>query len=406
MKVRRYVGVALAAATVSAVVADAPAYAAQRIITTIAGTGTTGYGGDGGPALAAQMDDPSGIAVDSSGNLYLADYGNDRVRKITASTGIIDTIAGTGTGGFSGDDGLATAAQVNDPTDVAVDSAGNVYIADCSNHRVRKITASTGNITTIAGTGAGGFSGDDGLATAAQLNCPNGLGLDSSGNLYIADYYNHRIRKITAATGNITTIAGTGVGGFSGDDGLATAAQLNEPLDVVIDSSGNAYISDYNNNRIRKVTAATGNITTIAGDGSNAFSGDGGLAVNAALSDEPGFLAVDSANNLYIPDYDNARVRKITASTGIIDTIAGTGANASTGDGGPATAADVDGPWAVAVRGTTVFILDYDRGVIRKVYTQSVLPPTGAGTDVVVWLATALFTAGAVLVATRRRVAL
>ena len=249
------------------------------------------------------MNVPIGVAVDSAGNLYIADSDNNRIRKV--SNGVIATVAGNGTPAFSGDNGPATSAQLSAPIGVAVDSAGNLYIADSSNDRIRKVT--NGVITTVAGNGTLGFSGDNGPAISATLNAPNGVAVDSAGNLYINDCGNYRIRKVT--NGVITTVAGNGTLGFSGDNGPATSAQLNSPSGVAVDSAGNLYIADFGNNRIRKVS--NGVIATVAGNGTQGFSGDNGPATSAELSYPEG-VAVDSAGNLYIADTDNYRIRVLT----------------------------------------------------------------------------------------------
>jgi PKD repeat protein len=273
------------------------------VITTIAGTGTAGFAGDGGQATSAQVNIPGGVAVDPQGNVYIADEDNHRVRKISTA-GIITTIAGNGVAGYLGDGGQATSAELNFPHGVTVDAQGNVFIVDTSNNRVRVVNTA-GIITTVAGNGTAGFSGDGGQATSAELNFPRQVAVDAQGNLYIADTVNHRVRKVSG--GVITTFAGTGVAGFSGDGGAATSAQLNFPRGVALDATGNLYISE-DNSRIRKVTGGT--ITTIAGTGVAGFSGDGGQAVSAQLN-FPWGLAVDASGNLYIGDYTNNRVREI-----------------------------------------------------------------------------------------------
>ncbi|MFF4012722.1 RICIN domain-containing protein [Streptomyces sp. NPDC001717] len=279
-------------------------------ISTVAGTGTAGFDGDDGPASTAPLNSPYAVAVDSAGALYIADHGNHRIRKITAD-GKISTVAGNGTAGFAGDGGPANAAQLHNPCAVAVDGAGALHIADSGNHRVRKITAD-GKISTVAGTGSAGFSGDGGPASSAQLNSPYGLVTDSTGALYIADSGNHRVRKITA-DGKISTVAGTGSAGFSGDDGPASSAQLNSPYGLVTDSTGALYIADSGNHRVRKITA-DGKISTVAGNGTGAFDGDGGPASSAQLNHPLG-LAVDCVDTLYIADHGNHRIRKITSPT-------------------------------------------------------------------------------------------
>jgi sugar lactone lactonase YvrE len=228
------------AAQVAILTASSPVLAAGPAvggILTIAGTGTGGFNGDLSQATASQIYDPQGTAVDAAGNVYIADTNNHRIRKITAATGVISTVAGTGTAGFLGDGGLATAARIYYPTGVAVDQVGNVYIADRYNYRVRKVAAGTGIITTVAGSGTAGFGGDGGLATAASLNQPHAVAVDSSNNLYIADTYTHRVRVVAAATGVIATLAGTGAAGYNGD-GLATGVNLYYPSGVAVDYAG------------------------------------------------------------------------------------------------------------------------------------------------------------------------
>ncbi len=338
--------------------------AADWIIDTVAGGTDIG---DGGPATEALLNRPYKAAVDGAGNLYVADTGNHRIRKVDAATGNIATVAGTGVIGFSGDGSLATAAQLNFPLSVAVDGAGNLYVADAYNHRIRKVDAATGNIATVAGTGAPGFSGDGGPATAAQLNLPYGLALDGSSNLYVADTGNHRIRKVDAVTGNIATVAGTGAPGFSGDGNPAVDAGLNHPRDVAPDGSGNLYIADTGNHRMRKVDAATGNIATVAGTGTSGFSGDGGTAIAAQLN-LPYGLVLDGLGNLYIVDTDNSRIRKVDAVTGNIAAVAGDGTSGYAGDGGPATEAWLRAPLGVTADGSgNLYVADTNNSRIRKI---------------------------------------
>ena len=283
------------------------------IITTIAGNHTWGYSGDGGPATTAQLKEPYGVAVDASGNIYIADYYDSRIREVSASTGVITTVAGDGSWAYGGDRGPATAAQLRNPWGVAVDGIGNIYIADFGNGRIREVSASTGVITTVAGGGSSGL-GDDGPATAAQLYGPTGVALDASGNIYIADMYGNRIREVSASTGIITTVAGNGYEGYSGDDGPATAAELVYPMGVAVDASGNIYIADYHNNCIREVSASTGIITTVAGNGVWAYGGDGGPATAAQVWC-PADVAVDASGNIYIAEQTDARIREVAAGT-------------------------------------------------------------------------------------------
>ncbi|EDN72014.1 NHL repeat protein [Beggiatoa sp. SS] len=246
-----------------------------------AGDGNLGFAGDGGPATAAQLNSPLGMGIDSAGNLYIADTENHRIRKIDSS-GNISTVAGDGNRGYSGDGAAAVSAKLNNPMWVSLDSAGNLYIADTGNNVVRKLDIASGNISTVAGDSSVGVAGDGGPATAAQLSYPTGIDIDTAGNLYIADSSNHRIRKVDT-TGNITTIAGDGTPGFAGDGKIATAAQLNAPTQVMVDSTGQVYIADTSNHRIRKVS--TDNIiTTMAGDGNGGYSGDGGDPTAAKLN--------------------------------------------------------------------------------------------------------------------------
>ena len=351
------------------------ALAAAGDINTVAGTGTPGFSGDEGPATAAKLQQPYGVAVDGSGNLYIADASNHRVRKVNGS-GTITTVAGIGSAGFSGDGGPATSAELSDPYGVAVDGSGNLYIADTLNHRVRKVDGS-GTITTVAGTGTAGFSGDGGLATSAELDGPWGMAVDGSGNLYIADQGNSRVRKVDGA-GTITTVAGTITTGFSGDEGPATSAELFYPEGVAVDGSGNLYIAEHSNERVRKVNGS-GTITTVAGTGTAGFSGDGGSAT-AARFNAPYAVAVDGSGDLYIADYFNQRVRKVNGS-GTITTVAGIGSAGFSGDGGSATSAQLNGPIGLAVDGASnLYIADLANQRVRKVEVDTVPPPNSPPT--------------------------
>ncbi len=339
-----------------------------QIINTVVGTGIAGGTGDGSTAINAQLNTPYGIAIDALDNIYIADMQNNRIRKVNAS-GIITTIAGNGISGYSGDGGNATSAKLQYPTGVAVDVIGNIYIADNSNNRIRKVSTS-GIITTIAGIGgAGGYTGDGGLATAAKLSSPWGLTLDKFGNIYISDSQNSCIRKINTS-GIITTIAGTGSNGFSGDGFAATSALLNLTMGVAIDTTGNIYVADRNNKRIRKIDV-NGIITTFAGNGITGYSGDGGLATNAQIAPPHG-INIDEAGNVYFGNSGHGCVRKIN-TLGIISTIAGSGTQGFSGDGSLATSAQLNMPTGIAFDsfGNT-YIADLNNNRIRKV---NCLPP-------------------------------
>ena len=317
---------------------------ATGVITTVAGGGT-GDLGDGGPATDATFSShPMRVTGDRAGSLFVADAHHARIRRINTATGIIDTVAGCGIEGYSGDGGPAVHARIASPHGTALDRHGNIYIADLKNDRIRKVDASTGITTTVAGNGEHGCSGDGGSGTEAMLASPIAVFSTADGDLYIADHRNSRIRRVDAATGTITTVAGTGEQGFHGDGGPATQAAISLPRDVALDANGSLYIADGANNRIRKVTP-DGTITTVAGTGRVDYSGDGGPAHTANLS-MPYSIALDSDGNLYVVDTGNRRIRKIDASTGIITTVAGNGSYGYSGDGGPA----IDAPLAVGRR--------------------------------------------------------
>ena len=309
----------------------------SNMITTVAGSNTSGSGsgssGDGGLATSATLLNPTDVVADNNGNVYLNDGGTTySIRKVDAN-GIITRFAGNNTSGFSGDGGQASLAQLNYPQGLALDNSGNLYISDMGNRVIRKVSTS-GVISTIAGIpGTFGYSGDGGPATSAQLGAPSGIALDAAGNIYFSDLGKHVIRKINTS-GIITTIAGTGnTSGYSGDGGLATAAKLYGPNDICLDAQGNLYIADRDNHCIRKVNTS-GIITTIAGIGGSlnyGFTGDGGAATAAKLN-KPQSISVDNLGNLYISDYTNNRIRKVNTS-GIISTIAGNGQSAVLGDG-------------------------------------------------------------------------
>ncbi len=316
------------------------------VITTFAGTGAASYSGDGGLATQATFTTPSSIVTDSSGNTYIEDSDNQVIRKID-SNGIITTIAGVaGNGDWSGDGGLATAAHIGNPTQLALDNSGNLLFVDYNNCVLRSINLSTSIISTLAGDHNCQIanSGDGGLATAASFYDPHGVVVDTLGNIYIADV-GSLIRKIDANTGIISTYAGTyNNPGYTGDGGLASAALLNAPVWLAVDRYNNLYIADSGNSSIRKVDYNTKIITTVAGTGVSGYAGDGGLAVNAQLSGPFG-VVFNQAGDLIIADTSNNVVRKVDSSTGIINTIAGNGILGYTGDHGQATSAELNQPW-------------------------------------------------------------
>ena len=347
--------------------------AVTGIITTVAGAKDVGFSGDGGLATEAVFNFPERIAVDGVGNLYIADSLNDRIRKVDAVTGIITTVAGSGEEDFLGDGGPATEAVLRFPQQMAFDGGGNFLIADSVNERIRKVDLSTGIITTVAGRSEPGFSGDGELATEASLNTPKGVAVDAAGNVYIGDHINHRIRRVDVGNGIITTLAGNGERGFSGDGGPATAASLNKPRHVAIDAAGNLLITDISNHRVRKVDLTSGIITTVAGNDERGFSGDGGPASEASLN-FPRSVKVDAAGNLFIIDSGNHRVRRVDLNSGIITTVAGNGERGLSGDGGPATEAAMNLPVGLAFdQDGNLFVADYSNNRIRKVDTAGII---------------------------------
>ena len=321
----------------------AAAIASGQTINTFAGNGTAGYSGDGGQAKQAEINRVVGLAADAAGNIYLADQNNNVVRKVDKH-GVITTFAGTGVAGYAGDGGQASAARLNGPLGVCVAPSGAIYVNDEGNLRVREISTA-GIITTVAGNGSAVSSGDGGPATAAGFVIPIRCAVDSSGNLFIVDQGAFKIRKVDG-NGIITTYAGTGAQGFSGDGGPATQAAMNNPTANAVDASGNLYVADQFNHRIRMITAATGTITTVAGNGDAAFGGDGGPATSASLN-YPGEIVLDTAGALFIVDCGNNRIRKVSAGT--ITTVAGTGTAGYAGDGGPPLQAEFDSPFPITL---------------------------------------------------------
>jgi len=280
-------------------------------ISTVAGTGQPGFSGNSGPAKEARLSNPADVAIHPNGELYIADTFNHLIRKVSTG-GVITTVAGSGRSSNPGDavnDNIgAVSAELNNPSGIAFDAAGNLYIADTDNHRIRRVDGVTGIITTVAGTGVRGYSGDNQQATLAKINNPYHIAVDALGDLFIADGGNHRVRRVDVITGIITTIAGTGNPGYNGDDQLATSADLQDPRGVAIDTAGNLYIADYGNHRVRIVNPA-GVIQTFAGNGKYGFSGDGSLATAASLKGPTG-LGRDAAGNIYIADSQDHHVRR------------------------------------------------------------------------------------------------
>ncbi|MFC5861169.1 hypothetical protein ACFPT7_02565 [Acidicapsa dinghuensis] len=346
-------------------------------IATVAGNGKYGDSGDGGPAAAAQLNQPTCAVMNSAGDLFIGDIATYTVRKVAAGTGIISTYAGNGIEAYSGDGGPATDAAIAGPSACVLDSAGNLYIADAGNNVVRRVDAATGIITTIAGYAysaqyeIGGFAGDGGLATKAKLYLPRGLAIDAAGDLFISDSSNQRVRKIDSKTGIITTIAGNGTYGYSGDDGAAVQAMVSNPEQLALDGNGNLYITEQGASVIVRVNLTSGLIQTVAGngasgDGAGAVIGDGGPATKAQLSNPQG-VALDSSGNIFIADSNNQRVRMVSAATGIITTVAGTSVG-YVGDGGPADLAKLHNPEGLFFDSSGVlYIADSYNSVVRKI---------------------------------------
>jgi sugar lactone lactonase YvrE len=344
------------------------------VITTIAGNGTPGYSGDGGPAAQAQIDSPAGLAFDAIGDLFITDIDNSVIRKVSTA-GTISTFAGNGTVGYSGDGGLATEATFREPYGVAVDVGGNVYIADTFNSVIRKVTPG-GIISTFAGNGTYGFSGDGGPALGAEITYPFGISVDAVSNLYIADSSSARVRKVTP-TGIITTVAGDGDYGYAGDGGAANSAELEHPTVLAIGTNGTLFIGDVGNDNVRQVSSSQ-IITTAAGNGSLNYAGDNGPAARALLA-IPSGLALLGDGSIVASDSGNNRVREISAS-GVITTIAGNGYAGYTGDNSLATEAEFDFPVGVAADASgNIYVADVNNAVVRKIGVNGVIT-TFAGT--------------------------
>jgi trimeric autotransporter adhesin len=318
------------------------------------------------------------VAVDVDGNVFIADF--SRIRRVSAATSIITTVAGNGACSFSGDGGAATSAGLCQVTAIAVDADGNMFIADVQNYRIRRVSAVSGIITTIAGNGASGFSGDGGAATSATIDV-NSVAVDASGNLFIATSSTNRIRRVSAATGVITTVAGSGMIGFSGDGGEATSASLRGISGVAVDAGGNVFFADQGNHRIRRVSAVSGIITTIAGNGTIGFSGDGTAATSASLFNPLG-VAVDAGGNVLFADEANHRIRRVSAATDVITTVAGNGLSGISGDGSAATSASLSSPSGVAVDGGNIIVVEAGTGRIRRISAPTLVmrPPTPSPT--------------------------
>jgi sugar lactone lactonase YvrE len=340
-------------------------------IETVAGSGQAGYSGDGGPAVAARLNQPFHCDFDNHGNLYVADALNHCIRKIDRKTGLIRTVAGSGRKGYSGDQGPATQATLNEPYAVAVDPSGDLYIVDRLNAVIRKVDGRTGIINTIAGTGRKGFGGDGGPATRALLREPNDCCLDGKGGLLVADVGDGRIRRVDLQKGTISTFAGTGRPrgkldrSQRGDGGPASAAVIVGARAVCVDGQGNTFICEREGNVVRKIDAR-GVITTIAGTGQSGDGGDGGPALQAIFRGPKG-IRCDRSGNLYLVDTENHAIRKIDAKSGKITTVAG-GRKGSDGDGGDALKAGLARPHGCCIRADgDLFIADSENHRIRKV---------------------------------------
>jgi trimeric autotransporter adhesin len=344
-------------------------------IETIAGTGEAGYNGDGIRASSAQLSRPEQAVFGPDGDLFIADSYNNRIRRADHRTGLISTVAGTGERGGGGDGGPATAAELHFPEGLAVDRSGNIFISDTVNRRIRRVDAKTGVIETYAGTGAVGLSADGAPARQAQFLRLARIAVDPAGNLYVADSPAHRIYVIDAATRTIRTFAGDGSLGFSGDGGPAGAARLSYPEGVMAAANGDVYFADVANHRVRRIEAATDRITTVAGTGEKGFSGDGGPASQARLW-SPGRVWLDHSGNLLIVDILNARIRRVDADTGLIATIAGTG---DWGDHGPAEDAILSVPGDLVYAAGKIFFADYGTRRIRCVDLKTRIITTVAG---------------------------
>jgi DNA-binding beta-propeller fold protein YncE len=341
------------------------------LINTFAGNGSFGYSGDGGPATEAMLNGPQNICIDNRGNAYVIDLGNAVIRKVDTRTGRILTVAGNGTMGFSGDEGPATSASFAYPFHATTDEVGNLYISDLANNRIRKVDARTGIIHTIAGTGIKGFDGDGKAALATNITEPFGITIDRSGNLIFVDEDGLRLRKLNTRTGIITTIAGSSARGFAGDGGPASQALFDFIWNIAVDKqSGDIYVTDANNHRVRRIDNRTGIITSFAGNGIDGNSGLEGPATQASLS-KPTAVAVDATGNVFIADEALSQVYMVEKRSGILHRIAGLGYNGFSGDGGLAIQALLSHPNSLSLdeRGQ-LYICDAFNNRIRKIYNQ------------------------------------
>ncbi len=344
-------------------------------IRTIAGTGEAGFSGDGGPANQARLARPENAAFGPSGDLYIVDSHNHRVRRIDRATGVIDTIAGSGTAGFGGDGGPARDALFSQPEGIAFHPNGDAYIGDTINGRVRRVDAITGTISTIAGSGLIGTSEDGASGSQVHFLRLARLAVASNGDVYIADSPSHKIHRIEAKSGRLRTVGGTGVEGFSGDSGPAVSAQLSYPEGVTLDRDGNVYFADLGNHRVRRIDAQSGVITTVAGTGDRGFSGDGGSALSAQLW-SPGRIAVDRKGRLLIADILNARIRRVNATTGVIETVVGSGV---LGDAGAGTGGSLSIPGDLALVGRDLYVAEYGNRRVRRLDLDTGVISTIAG---------------------------
>ncbi len=334
------------------------------IITTIAGTGEAGYSGDGGPAIAATMREPFMCAFDAAGNMFVCEARNHCVRRIDGQTGAITTVAGTGEPGYSGDGGPATQAQLYEPYALTVDGNGDIYIVDRLNAAVRKVDAASGVMTTVAGTGEPGYSGDGGPGVNAQLREPNDVFLDGRGNLLIADIQDQRIRRLNLSTGIIDTFAGNGEKERGGDGLPAAQASILGSRAVCMDSQGNTYVAEREGNGVRKVDTQ-GIMSTLAGAAAErGYTGDGGPAIDAAWG-APKAIRCDAGDNVIVVDTENHAIRRIDAATGLVTTIAG-GRLGGEGDGGPAVEAALDRPHGCGISSDgRIYIADSNNHRVR-----------------------------------------